>query len=359
MKIRNVLKMFTAALFSVSLLGMPVMAGETMAEESETQVQSETAAAVTGISAGAEAADPAEATDPEDAEISTEAETVDPKKPFVAYLSGVDTRAEKLEQSNGDVNVLMIVNPQTHNLLLLNTPRDYYVKNPAGNNAMDKLTHCAAYGIENSEKALSQLYGCDVDYYMQVNFVGFQKLIDALGGITVTSDVAYTIDYNGVGMDIVVGDNYMNGDQALAYVRDRYHAPYGDNGRGISQMNVVRGILKKVMDDPSVINNNLNEILEGMGETFETNIPVLTVFSMIADQVADAGSMDSLKAEWNVHEYAVTGHNGTDKVYSMSQPTNVMYQDEDLVKHASDLIRKVLGGEDLTDEEVGDIVQEW
>ena len=356
-----------------------------------------------------------------DPDIETEAEQVDPHEPFVAYLSGVDTRDDKLVQSNGDVNVLMVVNPATRNLLLLNTPRDYYLENPAAGNAMDKLTHCAAYGIGNSEKALGQLYGCDVKYYMQVNFVGFEKIIDMLGGITVKSDEAFTLNTSEGQYDVQVGFNDMDGTVALAFARDRYDVAYGDNGRGRDQMRVVEGVMEKLVSDPSVLNEHVDEFLEGLGGTFETDIPVLTVFTILDEEMnpdaqsgseedgaggvadgavdgsgaeaAGAGDADGSGAEaagagdadgagdvadgaaaggseaetdhldriagWNVHEYAVTGHNGVDQTASMSEPTNVMYQDPDLVKHASDLIQMVLNGEELTDEAVGEIVQEW
>lgn len=338
MNFRSILKYLAAGAAAALMLAEPAMAEEPAARQPVSESEASQAA---GSVAETES------------ELSTEM-AVDPKKPFVAYMSGVDTRAEVLEQSNGDVNVLAVVNPETHNILLLNTPRDYYIQNPAGGNAMDKLTHCAAYGIGNSEKALSQLYGCDVDYYMQVNFVGFEKIIDSIGGVTVYSDEAFTTStQDGQVFTVNEGENYLNGAQALAFARDRMHVAYGDNGRGRDQMRLIEGVIDTIAEDPSRLDSNLDEFLKGLGGTFETNIPVLTVFSMLSEQMGDP------KPEWNIREYAVTGHNGVDKTYSMSEPTNVMYQDPDLVAHASELIRDVLGGQNLTDEMVGEIVQEW
>ena len=70
--------------------------------------------------------------------------------PFIMYLSGSDTRASVLVKSRSDVNILAAVNPVTKQILLVNTPRDYYVANAAGNGEMDKLTHHGLYGVENS-----------------------------------------------------------------------------------------------------------------------------------------------------------------------------------------------------------------
>ena len=93
--------------------------------------------------------------------------------PFVIYLSGSDTRNQKLATSRSDVNILLVVNPETKQALLINTPRDYYVPNPVSSSGTkDKLTHCGIYGIECSMEALSQLYDVEVDYYAQINFTG-------------------------------------------------------------------------------------------------------------------------------------------------------------------------------------------
>ncbi|MBQ3094166.1 MAG: LCP family protein, partial [Clostridia bacterium] len=97
--------------------------------------------------------------------------------PFTMYISGSDTRSEYLTTSLSDVNILATVNPKTKQVLLVNTPRDYYIPNPAADGSEDKLTHCGIYGVENSMQALSDLYGVEVPYYAQINFTGFQTLI--------------------------------------------------------------------------------------------------------------------------------------------------------------------------------------
>ena len=79
----------------------------------------------------------------------------------------------------------------TKQILLLNTPRDYYVENTAGGYQRDKLTHCGNYGIECSMDALESLYDVDIKFYGKINFYGFYAFIDAIGGITVYSDQAF------------------------------------------------------------------------------------------------------------------------------------------------------------------------
>ena len=69
-------------------------------------------------------------------------------EPFVVYISGSDTRSKVLKSSRSDVNILAVINPRTKQILLVNTPRDYYIGNPAGNDALDKLTHYRGKNIK-------------------------------------------------------------------------------------------------------------------------------------------------------------------------------------------------------------------
>lgn len=349
---------FLAFVFALSVFCAPgVSAGETLPDgaagetEHAAAVESEASEAESGLSDPGSGEEAGTEEDGTEAEGSASEEGTVTEEPFIVYLSGSDTRDAELTVSNSDVNILMVVNPSTKNILLLNTPRDYYVQNPAGGNAMDKLTHCGVYGIENSEKALEQLYGCTVDYYMQFNFSGFSDLIDSIGGITVYSDESFTTAHGGY--QIVQGYNDLDGEQALGYVRDRYNVAYGDNGRGRDQMYVIEAVFDKIISDPLTMLKNLPSILAGLNETFRTDITPKMMAAMLSAQLTDS-------SDWNLKTYAVTGHNGQDYTYSMPDSVNdVMYQDEELVAHASDLIQKCEDGTELTDEIVGETVQEW
>ena len=80
------------------------------------------------------------------------------------------------------------MNFQTHTILLLSTPRDYYVNLAFESEPLDKLTHAGNYGIEMSMATLENLYDIDLDYYVRVNFTGFVNIIDTLGGVDVESE---------------------------------------------------------------------------------------------------------------------------------------------------------------------------
>lgn len=259
--------------------------------------------------------------------------------PFVVYLSGSDTRSKMLATSRSDVNILAVVNPQTKQILLVNTPRDYYVPNPAGNGALDKLTHCGIYGIDCSMAALAGLYDVTVDYYAQINFTGFETLIDAIGGVSVYSDTSFKSSLYGYSYQ--KGYNDMNGSQALAFARERYAFASGDNARGLHQMEVIKAIVAKM--SAGTIVSNYSSIMDSLQGMFITDMSADDISSLVKMQLSDMAS-------WNVVSFAVTGSNGSKKTYSMpSVYAYVMIPNEKTVEYASELIDRVLNGETLTD----------
>lgn len=262
--------------------------------------------------------------------------------PFVIYLSGSDTRSALLTRSNSDVNILVIVNPKTKQILLLNTPRDYYIPNPAGNGALDKLTHCGVYGTGCSVQALSDLYHVPINYYAQINFAGFEKLIDAIGGVTVESDYAFTTRHGH--FSIQKGTNYLNGEQALGFVRERYSFGSGDNQRGRNQMKLLTAVIKKL--SASTLIMHYGQILDSLQGMFVTNVSSDQISELVKMQLSDG-------AEWNVKSYAVTGAGGSEITYSIPRMrVYVMFQDKDLVDRGINLVDRVINGEILTDADV-------
>ena len=149
-------------------------------------------------------------------------------EPFVVYCSGIDARNSDVNiQSLSDVNILAVVNPKSRQILLLNTPRDYFLP-LSFNGQLDKLTHAGMYGIDESMRVLDDLYGVETQYYARVNFYGLTKIVDALGGVDVYSEQTFTTkvmqipDKNGNLYDdyfsFTEGMNYnVDGQAALAF----------------------------------------------------------------------------------------------------------------------------------------------
>lgn len=261
--------------------------------------------------------------------------------PFILYLSGSDTRSKLLKTSRSDVNILVAVNPVTKQILLVNTPRDYYVPNPAGNGALDKLTHCGVYGIQCSEDALSDLYGIPVDYYVQINFTGFETLIDAIGGVDVYFDTAFTTLHGK--FEIQKGYNHLNGSQALGVARERYALAGGDNDRGKNQMKIITAMIKQ-MSAKTVI-TKYSDILDSLQGMFLTDMTAEEISELVRMQLSDW-------SEWTVNSCSVTGRGGRNITYSMpGQSLYVMYPDEDTVDHAASLINRIMAGDRLEEKE--------
>ena len=258
--------------------------------------------------------------------------------PFILYISGSDTRDYYLTTSRSDVNILMAVNPVTKQILLVNTPRDYFVSNPAGNGAKDKLTHCGIYGTGCSMGALEGLYGVDIRYYAQINFTGVETLVDAIGGIDVYSDEGF---YAGEIYWINEGMNHLDGEHALLFARDRYNVTGGDNGRGRHQMAVIQAVINKVTSGTTILENYAG-ILESIQGMFKTNVSSEEISQLVKMQLTDLAS-------WNILSFAVTGTGGSDITYSMPGLfCYVMYPDEEMVAYGSELIQRVLDGDTLT-----------
>ena len=263
--------------------------------------------------------------------------------PFIIYISGSDTRNLKLATSRSDVNILAVVNPKTKQVLLLNTPRDYYVETTVSGGMRDKLTHCGIYGIDCSMGTLSNLYDEHVDYYVQINFNGFETLIDAIGGITVEAEKSFRTSEGGY--YISQGTNQLSGAVALSYVRERKSFADGDNARGRHQMQAIEAIIKKVSSGTTVL-NNYSAILSSMEGMFATNMSSSEISALVRMQLSDM-------ALWNVKSYAVTGTGSSQKTYSMpTKRSYVMIPDESQINYARILVDKVVDGRILSDEDL-------
>lgn len=264
--------------------------------------------------------------------------------PFIIYISGSDTRNLKLATSRSDVNILAVVNPASKQVLLLNTPRDYYVETTVSGGMRDKLTHCGIYGIDCSMGTLTNLYEENVDYYVQINFNGFETLIDAIGGITVEAETSFRTSEGGY--YISQGTNQLSGAVALSYVRERKSFADGDNARGRHQMQAIEAIIKKVSSGTTVL-NNYSAILSSMEGMFATNMSSSEISALVRMQLTDMAS-------WNVKSFAVTGTGSSQKTYSMpTKRSYVMIPDESQIDYARKLVDKVVDGGILSD---GDLV---
>lgn len=257
---------------------------------------------------------------------------------FNIYISGIDTYGSISTVSRSDVNLILTVNMNTHKILMTETPRDAYVKIPDGGaDQYDKLTHAGIYGVEASEKTLENLYGITIDYYARLNFDSFLKLIDALGGITVYNDQAFTPLMNK--KEYPVGNiELTSGEDALTFVRERYSLEHGDYDRGNNQMKVIQAILNKMTSLKSV--SNYSTIISNVQDSIQTDMKLDTMMKLVN------GQLDSGK-KFTITSQEVTGIGSTGEMTSYAMPTASLYMiqlDDASVASASQAIKDVMEG---------------
>lgn len=224
--------------------------------------------------------------------------------PFVVYISGSDSYGSIADKGRSDVNLLAVINPETRQVLLLSTPRDYRItiSRVLGDGTVvsgkDKLTHAGNSGIEYSMKALTDLYGINIDYYYKINFTGCVNVINALGGITINSSVAFTNGWEASEntYHFVAGPNECDGEKTLAFVRERKAFSDGDMQRGRNQEAAITGMIEKATS-PSIL-ANYSSVLDAVGDMVLTNMPTEVITNLIKGQLSNS-------TPWNVQSYSV------------------------------------------------------
>ncbi len=255
---------------------------------------------------------------------------------FTVYIGGSDSRGSINQQARNDVNIVATVNTETKQVLLVTTPRDYYVPLSISGGSRDKLTHAGIYGIEVSRDSLGLLYDTDIDYYFRINFSGVERVVDALGGITVNNEYEFST-YNG--HYFPAGEVYLDSSNVLPYARDRKLSG-GEEARGKRQLSVIEGCINKAMS-PDIL-MKYTSLLDSVSDCIIMDVPSSEISNIVRQQLEDGGS-------WNITRYAVTGWGDSQQPWSMSQNAYVMWPDENTVEKAKDLMQAVRDGEVITD----------
>ncbi len=139
---------------------------------------------------------------------------------------------------------------------LLSIPRDLYVP-IAGTDRSQKINAAYNGGPERLIRTVQESVGIPVDHYMEVDFVSFANVVDALGGVTI--DFPHPASDAGSGLDVAeAGPHELDGPQALAYVRARHYSelidgrrvtdPTADLGRVQRQQSFLRAVFAELGD---------------------------------------------------------------------------------------------------------------
>ncbi|NIK11824.1 LCP family protein [Alkalibacillus almallahensis] len=178
-------------------------------------------------------------------------------------LLGVDERNN--DSGRSDTMIFASLNPQTNEMMMLSIPRDTRVEIPG--RGMDKINHAYAFGGSDlSVKTVENFLDTTVHFYARVNMEGLKDGVDALGGVTVNNDFAFTQDNH----QFDQGELHLNGERALAYARMRKKDPEGDLGRNDRQQEVINSMVKQAMSFESF--TKIDDLLNAVGDNVKTNM---------------------------------------------------------------------------------------
>ncbi len=284
-------------------------------------------------------------------------------EPFTILLMGVDSEAEGIKNSsfNGDSLMLLTFNPKTLSTTILSIPRDSYVPIACfSGNRKNKITHAAWKGENCMMDTISNFLDVDIDYYVKINFKGVVSLVDNLGGVDI--DVPYALceqdsnrRWGNNTVYIEEGKQTLNGEQALAYARNRHANPgmcpkkytnytSSDFVRGEHQQEIVTALLEKVKNINSL--DTVNKLLDTISNNMTTNMStdqILSLYNVFKDAMNKAGGgsiTDALgmqRLHLNGYDARIVDYGGT----NLSLYNYVLYDNS--VKAVSDAMKENLG----------------
>jgi LCP family protein required for cell wall assembly len=179
-----------------------------------------------------------------------------------------------------DTMLLIRFDPSNQSLTVLSLPRDTqtYVEGLG----TTKLNAANAYGGPAlTAKTTSELMGgISIDRYVRINVQGVEKLIDALGGVDVyvPYDMHYQDDSQHLYIDLKEGQQHLNGEQALQFLRFRYDQ-YGDIGRVQRQQTLMQAMVEQSLS-PAML-ARLPRILSIIQDHVDTNLSVEELVALV------------------------------------------------------------------------------
>ena len=194
-------------------------------------------------------------------------------------------------QNLTDTIIVASYNPQKQEATMMSIPRDTFVgKNKANATGMNKINALYQQSPEKLLKAVNNITGLDIKYYIMVDTKALQELVDEVGGVTF--NVPINMNYDDTSQDLHIhlnkGEQLLNGEQAEGLVRFRknndgtgYPKEYGsdDYGRMRTQREFIIATLKQTLQAKNIL--KISELLDIANRNIETNMKI----SMIKDYI--------------------------------------------------------------------------
>lgn len=202
-------------------------------------------------------------------------------------LLGVDARPGETA-SRSDTMILVSVDPKLNKAAVISIPRDTKVTIKG---ATEKI--CAANALGGPQLAVSaveDLMGINIDYWVEMDFDGFKKIVDTLGGVTVT--VPERMHKPTEGIDLQPGTQRLNGADALGFVRYREYN-MGDIDRTSQQQVFMKALAKEVLQAKTI--PKLPKLIKELNKYVETNMKTTDMLRIAS--WAPGFSTDSIVAQ--------------------------------------------------------------
>src|SRR6185436_20076364 len=233
---------------------------------------------------------------------------------------GLDRRAaEKTFVSRTDTMILATVDPSQPYVGMLSIPRDLYILLPSGQNGRINTAHffaeaeAAGTGPEAAMQTVRSNFGVTVNRFVRLDFAGFVKIVDAMGGVTIdvpapVSDNAYPTEDGGTQfISFEAGPQHMDGQQALIYARTRHSS--SDFERAKRQQLVIQACFNRLLQPGAWV--RLPLILAAVNASVDTNLTPIDILRLAPTllRVGPAG-LDRRVIEGNMVQPNTTPNGG-------------------------------------------------
>ena len=160
------------------------------------------------------------------------------KDPFNVLLIGYSRTDIGSSVGLADSIILATINPQTYTVSMMSIARDSFVPVACYGGELDKINSGRSTSRACFIETVENFIGMDVDYYMELDYLGLVQIVNTIGGVRITNPVDFTLD----GIYVPAGTYVADGQQALQFCRERHHMPNGDFDRQQHQKEVIMGI---------------------------------------------------------------------------------------------------------------------
>lgn len=262
--------------------------------------------------------------------------------PFSIFIAGNDEEGELKTVGKTDVNIIVTVNPNSHQISIVSIPRDAYIPNLYYEYPnYDKLTHLGIFGIQNTLDGLNNYFQTNIENFVIVNFTTFRQILTSVGGVDIENDIEFVADD---GEYFPAGPIHITGDQALMYVREREVFINGDMERNYHQQLVLEALVKK-MTSPEII-LHFNDLLSALENQMLTNVSTESIYALCQKQL-------NQNIEWNIVKYGVLGEPDYDYCVTMPDTLlSIVRPYDNQVKFVSKVMNSIINGDIVVQEEL-------